>query len=131
MSLAHIEQFYAKAIKSQPLIDKMLKGTKSPEDFIRNAVSEGKSQGYDFTYEEAHAWIEQQQRMKASGELSDSQLEAVAGGKGSAGNAASAVGNAVGTVAQDVGNAVGSAANATAHAVGGAVNSIGSWLSSW
>jgi predicted ribosomally synthesized peptide with nif11-like leader len=81
MSQAHIEQFYAKASNDAALINKMAAGTKSSDDFVANAVKEGKALGYNFSAEEANAWIKKQQDTKASGELSDSQLEAVAGGK--------------------------------------------------
>jgi Nif11 domain len=51
MSQARIEQFYGKAVKDPALVNRMLMGTKSPDDFVRNAVKEGKSQGFDFSYE--------------------------------------------------------------------------------
>jgi hypothetical protein len=82
MSQAHIEQFYAIASKDQALFNRMMAGTKSPDDFVVNAVTQGKALGYSFTVEEADAWIQKQQQIKAGGELSDSQLESVAGGKG-------------------------------------------------
>jgi hypothetical protein len=102
MSTAQIEKFYAIASKDQTLFDSMMKGTKGPDDFVRNAVAAAKQRGYEFSYEEADAWIKQQQKIKASGELSDSQLETVAGGKGTsesvsygqtANQAASQIGN--------------------------------------
>ncbi len=81
MSQAHIEQFYAIASKDDKLLAKMMEGTSSPDDFVANAVKEAKTLGYTFTAEEGSAWIKKQQDIKASGELSDSQLESVAGGK--------------------------------------------------
>ena len=81
MSQAHIEQFYAIAAKDEALLARMMAGTNGPDDFVANAVKEGKALGYTFTAEEGSAWIKKQQDIKASGELSDSQLEAVAGGK--------------------------------------------------
>ena len=50
--------------------------------FITNAVKEAKAHGLEFTEEEAHAFMEAEAAAAASGELSDTQLEAVAGGKG-------------------------------------------------
>ena len=50
--------------------------------FITNAVKEAKAHGLEFTEEEAHAFMEAEAKAAASGELSDTQLEAVAGGKG-------------------------------------------------
>ena len=81
MSQAHIEQFYAIAAKDDALLAKMMEGTNGPDDFVANAVKEAKAMGYTFTAEEGSAWIKKQQDIKASGELSDSQLESVAGGK--------------------------------------------------
>ena len=81
MSQAHIEQFYAIASKDDKLLAKMMEGTSGPDDFVANAVKEAKALGYTFTAEEGAAWIKKQQDIKASGELSDSQLESVAGGK--------------------------------------------------
>ena len=94
MSQAHIEKFYAIASKDDALLAKMMAGTNGPEDFVANAVKEGNALGYTFTAEEGSAWIKQQQDIKASGELSDSQLEAVAGGK----SARQALGNAGGAL---------------------------------
>ena len=50
--------------------------------FITNAVKEAKAHGLEFTKEEAHAFMDAEASAAASGELSDTQLEAVAGGKG-------------------------------------------------
>ena len=50
--------------------------------FITKAVKEAKAHGLEFTEEEAHAFMEAEAAAAASGELSDTQLEAVAGGKG-------------------------------------------------
>jgi predicted ribosomally synthesized peptide with nif11-like leader len=77
-----MEQFYAKAAKDPALQAKLVEGAKSPQDFLRNIVETARSQGYQFTAEEAGAWVEKNHPVKAGGELSDSQLEAVAGGKG-------------------------------------------------
>src|SRR5476651_2899796 len=82
MSQAHIEQFYSKAVKDPAMVNAMVGDARTPEEFVTKAVATGKQHGFDFTEAEAHAWIKQQQEMKAKGELSDSQLESVAGGKG-------------------------------------------------
>ena len=81
MSQAHIEQFYAIAVKDEALLAKMTSGISTPDEFVANAVKEAKVLGYTFSAEEGAAWIKKQQEIKASGELSDSQLESVAGGK--------------------------------------------------
>ena len=49
--------------------------------FITNAVKEAKSHGLEFTEGEAVEYMEAQAKAAAAGELSNSQLEAVAGGK--------------------------------------------------
>jgi hypothetical protein len=49
--------------------------------FVTNAVNEAKAHGLDFTAQEAHAFIAAEAKAAASGEMSDTQLEAVAGGK--------------------------------------------------
>jgi predicted ribosomally synthesized peptide with nif11-like leader len=119
MSVAHIEQFYGKATKDPALVNKMLMGTKGPDDFIRNAVKEGKNQGYEFSYEEADAWIKKQQKAKASGELSDSQLESVAGGK----NALTAAGSGLSTA----GGALTTAGNAAQSGIESGIGSAITW----
>ncbi|MFM9970692.1 MAG: hypothetical protein ACKVQK_20060 [Burkholderiales bacterium] len=132
MSVSHIEQFYTRAINDQVLVQKMMEGTNGPNDFVANAVKEGKTMGYDFTFEEADGWIKKQQEIKASGELSDSQLEVVAGGKYDKTNqyAGETQSNA------NSGNVTGTIGGA-AMTVGAAVTETwgyvtsGSWFSSW
>jgi hypothetical protein len=87
MSQAHIEQFYGVVTKDAALFNKMMAGAAVPDDFLANAVKEGSAMGYSFTVPEAKEWIDQQKAIAASGELSDRQLEDVAGGKGSGGAA--------------------------------------------
>ena len=48
--------------------------------YITNAVKEGKALGLRFTEEEVHAFMAAEAKAAASGELSDTQLDAVAGG---------------------------------------------------
>ncbi len=129
MSTAHIEQFYAKSLKDPAAVQAMLSGTSGPEDFIRNAVAAGKAQGFDFTYEEADAWIKNQQKMKASGELSDSQLEAVAGGKNNQSQGDNAI--AGGAQLNAATNWLTGAGNTIASGVTSAAHSVASWFSSW
>jgi hypothetical protein len=132
MSQAHIEQFYGKALKDPALVNKMLMGTKGPDDFIHNAVKEGKSQGFDFSYEEADAWIKKQQKIKASGELSDSQLEGVAGGKTSTSTSTSTSlqgqANANFGAAENPNNSFGTVFTSAWTGVG---QQLGSWFTSW
>ena len=81
MSLAQIEQFYALATQDGPLQDKLVAGGGHLEHILANSVREAQALGYLFTLDEATAWMKAHQALKSSGELSDSQLEAVAGGK--------------------------------------------------
>jgi hypothetical protein len=81
MSQAHIEKFYSVAVKNPEIIKQIFRGAASEEEAIKNAVKTGKANGYDFSHEEAGAWVKEQKKLQASGELSDMQLEAVAGGK--------------------------------------------------
>ena len=48
--------------------------------FITNAVKEAKALGLEFTAEEVRAYMAAELKAEASGELSDTQLDAVAGG---------------------------------------------------
>ena len=50
--------------------------------FITNAVKEAKVLGLEFSEDEAAAFMATEAKASASGELSDTQLEAVAGGEG-------------------------------------------------
>ena len=86
MSQAQLERFYQVAAKDQNMLKELLgpsvKGdTFTPEDFVRAAVAKAKELGYEFSYDEADAWIKKIQSVRASGELDDAQLESVAGGK--------------------------------------------------
>ena len=119
MSQAHIERFYAIAANDDGLLARLMADTDSPEAFIARAVKEGSALGYDFTVEEAAAWIRKEQDIKASGELSDSQLESVAGGKGGPydPNEKAHVGR--------------SRARGRATAIETLGRGVGSWVSSW
>jgi predicted ribosomally synthesized peptide with nif11-like leader len=82
MSQIHIEKFYQIAANDQALQGQLIGDTSSPEQFIENSVAAAKERGLNFSAEEANTWIAAQQATKANGELSDTQLEGVAGGKG-------------------------------------------------
>jgi hypothetical protein len=81
VSLAQIEQFYALALNDGRLQDKLVTGGGQLEQILGNAVREAQALGYFFTLDEAVAWTKAHQTLDANGELSDNQLEAVAGGK--------------------------------------------------
>ncbi|CAK0741949.1 putative Nif11 domain-containing protein [Gammaproteobacteria bacterium] len=82
MSQSQIEQFYGRAVNDQAILQKLLLGIQTPDEFIDKAVSIGTETGFSFTRAETESWIKSQIEAKANGELSDLQLEAVAGGKG-------------------------------------------------
>ena len=83
MSQVHLEKFYDIAANDQVLSEKLIgDGNTSPEQFCENAVAEAKELGLEFSVDEAYAWVAAQDEIKASGELNDTQLENVAGGKG-------------------------------------------------
>ena len=91
MTTAHVEKFAELVAKDPALLAKLgldkvnadaAAATASAAAAITNAVKEAKALGLEFTEEEAHEFIAAEKRAAASGELTDSQLEAVAGGKG-------------------------------------------------
>ena len=85
MSQAHAAKYYEICAKDPALLKSLGDGTKSAEEFLARAVAAAKQQGLEFTAEEARTYMEAQHVEKGSGELSDQQLEAVAGGKGGGG----------------------------------------------
>jgi predicted ribosomally synthesized peptide with nif11-like leader len=82
MSTGQIEQFYSRASSDPAILNKLMADTQTPDEFIDKAVALGAEAGFTFSRDEADAWIKEQIEAKASGELSDLQLEGVAGGKG-------------------------------------------------
>jgi hypothetical protein len=81
MSQAHAQKFYDIVAKDPALLKTLGTGTKSAEEFLARAVAAGKQQGLEFTAQEAEQYVIAQNSKNAVGELSDQQLEAVAGGK--------------------------------------------------
>ena len=91
MTTAHVEKFAELVGKDPALLAKLglekvnadaAVASASAAAFITNAVKEAKALGLEFTEQEAAAFIAAEAKASASGELSDTQLEAVAGGKG-------------------------------------------------
>ena len=76
MSQADIERFVADLKASPELLDEV----KQAAGGLGSVVEFAKGKGYDITLDEAKAYINAQ----AGSELSDEQLDALAGGKGSA-----------------------------------------------
>ncbi len=91
MTTAHVEKFAELVGKDPALLAKLgldkvnadaAAAAASAHAFITNAVKEAKAHGLEFTEDEAHAYMAAEGKAAGSGELSDTQLEAVAGGKG-------------------------------------------------
>ena len=89
MTAAHVEKFAELVSKDPVLLAKLgfdkanadaAAASASAEAFITNAVKEAKAHGLEFTEDEAHAFMDAEVKAAASGELSDTLLEAVAGG---------------------------------------------------
>ena len=96
MTTAHVEKFAELVAKDPALLAKLgldkvnadaAAASASAEAFITNAVKEAKAHGLEFTEDEAYAFMDAVAKATASGELSDIQLEAVAGGVNKAGHA--------------------------------------------
>ena len=94
MTTAHVEKFAELVGKDPALLAKLgldkvnadaAAAVASAEAFVTNAVKEAKALGLEFSEEEAHAFLDAEAKAEASGELSDTQLEAVAGGKNALG----------------------------------------------
>jgi predicted ribosomally synthesized peptide with nif11-like leader len=139
MSQIHIEKFYEIAANDQALLGQLIGDTSSPEDFVEKAVAAAKERGLNFSAEEANTWIAAQQATKANDELSDTQLEGVAGGKGYGGAIDSALESALSPVMDPITDAVlmpvaewnNNAVNSVGSAVSSGANSAVSWFSSW
>ena len=90
MTIAHVEKFAEFVVKDPVLYTKFgweklnevgFADLPEKEAFMANVLSEGKALGLDFTAEEVLTFLEKLYTTSASNELSDLQLEAVAGGK--------------------------------------------------
>jgi hypothetical protein len=89
MTTAHVEKFAELVAKDPALLAKLgldkvnadaAAAAASAAAFLTNAVKEAKAHGLNFTAEEFHAFMDAEAKAAASGELSDTQLEGVAGG---------------------------------------------------
>lgn len=80
MSQAHVEKFYDIVAKDPALLATLDEGTNSSEEFLARVVAAAKTQGLEFTAQEAREYVDSQMVNHTDGELTDQQLEAVAGG---------------------------------------------------
>ena len=85
MTTAHVEKFAELVAKDPVLLAKLgldkvnadaAAAAASVAAFISNAVKEAKAQGLEFTEEELHAYMVAERKVLASGEMSDTQLDA-------------------------------------------------------
>ena len=88
MTTTHV-QYFAEIVAKDPELSAIFVLDKVTDDasaasLAANAVIEAKRVGLAFTEEEARAWMKAEADYRTKGELSDTQLEAVAGGKGGA-----------------------------------------------
>lgn len=79
MSKASLEQFYQEILKDQALQER-LRTVTDRDSMAALAVELGKEKGYSFTIEEVQVYIDEWTASRPQQELSDEQLEAVAGG---------------------------------------------------
>ena len=89
MTTAQVEKFAELVAKDPALLAKLgldkanadaAAASASAAAFTTNAVKEAKALGLEFTAEEFYGWKQAQAQAKANGELTDQQLDAVAGG---------------------------------------------------
>ena len=107
MAYEQIEQFLAALQKDPQLIEKFQSGISGLDSVVEFA----REMGFDISFDDAREFIREQ----ANVELSDEQLEAIAGGKGGGGGGSTAVAT-VSVVAAEAA-AVQSVAAATTEAV--------------
>jgi hypothetical protein len=82
MSLAHAQKYYDIVAKDPALLESLGDGAQSVEEFVQRAIQAASQQGLVFTAQEARSYLAEQSAVHEAGELSDQQLEEVAGGKG-------------------------------------------------
>ena len=79
MSIEAVNQFLEKVTQDNQLQEELTKAMEAEDD--RQAVTDlANNKGYQFTVEELMAEIEKRQKALESGELSEEELESVAGG---------------------------------------------------
>lgn len=80
MFSATLNQFF-QDISQDPTLQQQLQEISDRESLVNKMVSLGNEKGYSFTSSEADEWLKSMANQSAtSGELSESQLEAVTGG---------------------------------------------------
>ena len=82
MSAAQIEKFVAFVARQPQVIEEAAKNASDTQAFVRSVTAYASKEGFAFTEQEATEWLNTEATPPSGGELSDTQLEAVAGGKG-------------------------------------------------
>jgi predicted ribosomally synthesized peptide with nif11-like leader len=80
MSVETVNQFYQQVMQ-EPALRQQFQAAPDRESLANLAVEVGQQNGYSFTTEEVKQALVAQSAASEIGELSDEQLEAVAGGK--------------------------------------------------
>ncbi|MBA2748332.1 MAG: Nif11-like leader peptide family natural product precursor [Tatlockia sp.] len=80
MSQADIQRFYD-MVQSNQQMQEQLKATENKESFKEQAVQLGQQNGMSFTSQEAEDFLNQRQSQASTPEMTDTDLENVAGGK--------------------------------------------------
>jgi len=81
MSKTNIDLFAAQVAQDPAMQHALTSGVTATAQLVDRAVVAGQQAGLAFTPAEAEAWLAEHIRNAADGELSDVQLESVAGGK--------------------------------------------------
>ncbi len=79
MSFESVNQFYQEVMQEPALLEKF-QSAPDRESLVNLAVEVGQQKGYSFTLDEVEQALAAQNAASETGELSDEQLEAVAGG---------------------------------------------------
>ena len=81
MSVETVNQFYQEVMQ-EPALLQQFQSAPDQESLVNIAVEVGQQKGYSFTTSEVEQALAAQNAASETEELSDEQLEAVAGGKG-------------------------------------------------
>ena len=55
-----VTEFYKRVRRDPELLGKLMVGVAGPRDYLRNVIAEGRRIGYDFSYQDAHAFMKLQ-----------------------------------------------------------------------
>lgn len=80
MSLENVKKFYEEIIQKNAHLVKRFKKVNSTESFYQLLVQIGQENGYIFTFEDVENFVNQSKEEVTEAELSDRELETVAGG---------------------------------------------------